>query len=63
MDAFELWCWRRLLSKVGGLKAFVVPIDRAHDPWPGLLEHLEDEEVVTICYTVSQEDSYVFAKP
>lgn len=41
----------------------MVPIDRAHDPWPGLLEHLEGEEVVTICYSVSQEDSYVFAKP
>ena len=34
----------RELLKVGGLKAFVIPIDCAHDPWPGLLEYLQGEE-------------------
>ena len=44
----------------------MVPIDCAHDPWPGLLEHLESDEDThsgNICYTVLQEDNYSFVKP
>ena len=32
----------------------MVPIDCAHDPWPGLLEHLEsDEDTVVTSATLS----------
>lgn len=38
----------RELLKVGGLKAFMIPIDGTHDPWPGLLKHLGSEEGTVI---------------
>lgn len=38
----------RELLKVGGLKTCVVPVNCAHDPWPGLLEHLRSAEGTVI---------------
>lgn len=30
----------RELLEVNGFKLLVLPVERAHDPWPGLLKHL-----------------------
>lgn len=49
----------RKLLEVGGLKAFMVPIDCAHDSWPGLLEHLRSGNGTVVhqlyCLTLSLE--------